>query len=107
MVAKLRKYPEFSAPGLAEKLSKDAAVLVQVVRGMPEGPQKMHLKEAFTGSLRFVWIVCCVLLAVGGLLSVFTASYDLNQGIDSEQTLVEKKDRNSTVETGVTPSQKA
>ncbi|EZG18478.1 MFS multidrug transporter [Trichophyton rubrum] len=107
MVAKLRKYPEFSAPGLAEKLSKDAAVLVQVVRGMPEGPQKMHLKEAFTGSLRFVWIVCCVLLAVGGLLSVFTASYDLNQGIDSEQTLVEKKDRNATVETGVTPSQKA
>ncbi|EFR05316.1 hypothetical protein MGYG_08327 [Nannizzia gypsea CBS 118893] len=105
--AKLRKYPEFSAPGIAETLSKDAAVLVQVVRGMQDGPEKMHLKEAFTGSLRFVWIVCCVLLAIGGLLSVFTASYDLNQGIDSEQTLAEKKDRHSTAETGVTTPEKA
>ncbi|KAM5451832.1 hypothetical protein MaudCBS49596_003660 [Microsporum audouinii] len=101
MVAKLQKYPEFSAPGIAEALSKDAAVLVQAVRAMPDGPQKIHLKEAFTGSLRFVWIVCCVLMAIGGLLSLWTASYDLNQGIDSEQTLVEKKDRASTVETAM------
>ncbi|KAK2821825.1 hypothetical protein FQN49_007636 [Arthroderma sp. PD_2] len=107
MVNKLQKYPEFSAPGIAEALSKDAAKLVQIARAMPEGTQKMHLKEAFTDSLRYVWIVCCVLMAIAGLLSLLTASYDLNQGIDSDQMLVEKKDRDASVESAVNSTEKA
>ncbi|PGH26776.1 hypothetical protein AJ80_01541 [Polytolypa hystricis UAMH7299] len=85
----LLKYPEFAAQAAA--MSKDAAGLVQIVRAMADGDEKMHLKEAYTDSLRIVWAVCCALLGVAGLLSLFTKAYDLNQALDSDQTVKEKK----------------
>ncbi|KAK2773228.1 hypothetical protein FQN52_006018 [Onygenales sp. PD_12] len=89
MLKNLKTYPEFAAR--AVELSKDAAGLVQVVRAMEDGPEKQHLKQAYTDSLRIVWAVCTALLGVAGLLSLLTKSYDLNQAMDSDQTIKEKK----------------
>lgn len=85
----LLRYPEFA--NTAAKLSKDSAGLVQVVLAMDDGPEKQHLKEAYTDSLRIVWAVCCVLIGVAGLLSLLTESYSLTMVIDSDQTIKEKK----------------
>ncbi|EEP77863.1 conserved hypothetical protein [Uncinocarpus reesii 1704] len=89
MYANLLRYPEL-AP-LASQYSKDAAGLVQVVRAMPAGPEKDHLKEAYTDSLRIVFAVCTAVIGIAGLLSLLTESYDLNKGIDPEQTIRESK----------------
>ncbi|KAK2745895.1 hypothetical protein FQN57_003508 [Myotisia sp. PD_48] len=88
MYKNLRKKADFAAR--ASELSKDAAGLVQIVRAMPDGPEKMQLKEAYTDSLRVVWIVCCVLLVVAGLLSALTKAYPLDMIIDSDQKMQEK-----------------
>ncbi|EFW17884.1 MFS multidrug transporter [Coccidioides posadasii str. Silveira] len=91
----LLRYPDL-AP-LAGAYSKDAAGLVQIVRAMPAGMEKDNLKEAYTDSLRIVYAVCTALIGVAGVLSLFTESYDLNKGIDSEQTIREKKSRDAEV----------
>ncbi|WEW59306.1 hypothetical protein PRK78_004775 [Emydomyces testavorans] len=85
----LLRYPEL-AP-LAGAYSKDAAGLVQIVRAMPAGVEKENLKQAYTDSLRIVYAVCTALIGVAGLLSLLTKSYDLNRGIDSEQTIRERR----------------
>ncbi|KAL2374278.1 MFS multidrug transporter, variant [Blastomyces gilchristii SLH14081] len=85
----LLRYPEFATT--AATLSKDAAGLVRVVLAMEDGPEKLHLKEAYTDSLRIVWAVCCALIGVAGLLSTLTESYSLTMVIDSDQTIREKK----------------
>ncbi|OJD12889.1 hypothetical protein AJ78_06585 [Emergomyces pasteurianus Ep9510] len=89
-------YPEFAAT--AATLSKDAAGLVQVVLAMDDGPEKQHLKEAYTDSLRIVWAVCCALIGLAGLLSLLTESYSLTMEIDSNQTIREKKTTSSPEE---------
>ncbi|ODH52137.1 hypothetical protein GX48_01691 [Paracoccidioides brasiliensis] len=85
----LLKYPEFVSSAL--EMSKDAAGLVQVVRAMEDGPQKLHLKEAYTDSLRIVWAVACAIIGLAGLLSLLTESYPLTLQLDSDQTVREKK----------------
>lgn len=99
MYKNLLRYPELAAN--ASAFSKDAAGLVQVVRAMADGVEKQHLKEAYTDSLRIVWAVCCALIGVAGLLSLLTEKYDLNKGIDSEQTVREKKKSTLPAEEGV------
>ncbi|OJD20558.1 hypothetical protein ACJ73_08108 [Blastomyces percursus] len=95
----LLRYPEFATT--AATLSKDAAGLVQVVRAMENGPEKLHLKEAYTDSLRIVWAVCCALVGVAGLLSMLTESYSLTMVIDSDQTIKEKKSSSKSPEEGL------
>lgn len=96
----LLRYPEL-AP-LAGPYSKDAAGLVQIVRAMPAGAEKEHLKEAYTDSLRIVFAVCTIIIGIGGLLSLLTKSYDLSMEIDSKQTIREKKVKDS--ESAVQPA---
>ncbi|OAX78835.1 hypothetical protein ACJ72_06853 [Emergomyces africanus] len=92
----LLRYPEFAST--AATLSKDAAGLVQVVLAMDDGPEKRHLKEAYTDSLRIVWAVCCALVGFAGLLSLLTESYSLTMVIDSNQTIRESKKASSPEE---------
>jgi MFS family permease len=99
MYKNLLRYPELAAN--ASAYSKDAAGLVQVVRAMSDGVEKLHLKEAYTDSLRIVWAVCCALIGVAGLLSLLTEKYDLNRAIDSEQTVREKRKSGPKSEEGV------
>lgn len=98
MRANVASYPAL-AP-FADSYSADAAGLVEIIRLMPDGPDKHNLKVAYTDSLRIVWAVCCGLLAVAGLLSVLTESYDLNQAINTDQGLREEKKSSPQEEKG-------
>ncbi|KAK2758750.1 hypothetical protein FQN54_003440 [Arachnomyces sp. PD_36] len=84
----------------ADSYSADAAGLVEIIRLMPDGDDKHNLKVAYTDSLRIVWAVCCGVLALGGILSAFTESYDLNQAIDTDQGLREEKKASPQEEEG-------
>ncbi|KAI2785979.1 hypothetical protein POX_h09744 [Penicillium oxalicum] len=84
----LLRYPNF-AP-MADQYSQDAAGLVQIIKAMADGADKSDLKDAYTDSLRIVWAVCCGVSLVALLLSLFTKSYNLDQVLDSSQTLQEE-----------------
>lgn len=90
MYVNLLAYPAHAAR--AADMSKDAAGLVQIVRAMAEGEEKMQLKMAYTDSLKIVWAVCCGMVGVAGLLSLLTESFDLNQEVESEQMVREEKE---------------
>ncbi|KAA8645402.1 uncharacterized protein ATNIH1004_006821 [Aspergillus tanneri] len=73
----LLRYEEWA--GRAGELSRDAAALGAVIRGMSEGVAKEHLKLAYTDSLRVIWEVMVGVSGVGLLLSVWVRKYDLNR----------------------------
>jgi MFS family permease len=90
MYKNLLKYPAL-AP-MASAYSQDASGLVQVIKNMAEGATKSHLKEAYTDSLRIVWVVCCAISGVALLFSLLTESYDLDRVQETSQGLREEKD---------------
>lgn len=89
MFKNLLKYPAL-APA-AGYYSRNAAALVQIIKVMPEGEQKLHLRVAYTDSLRIVWAVCCAISGVALVLSFFTESYDLNRGFESSTQRLQSK----------------
>ncbi|KAJ5660467.1 hypothetical protein N7507_006918 [Penicillium longicatenatum] len=90
MYKNLLKYPAL-AP-MASAYSQDASGLVQVIKNMAEGSTKSHLKEAYTNSLRIVWVVCCAISGVALLFSLLTESYDLDRVQETSQGLRDEKD---------------
>ncbi|KAJ5153747.1 uncharacterized protein N7500_009186 [Penicillium coprophilum] len=85
MFTNISRYPAL-AP-MAEAYSKDAAGLVQVIKAMADGADKANLKEAYTDSLRTVWIVCCGVSGVAMLISLLTEHYDLDRALETNQGL--------------------
>lgn len=90
MFDNIMRYPAL-AP-MAEAYSKDAAGLVRVIKAMADGADKSNLKEAYTDSLRTVWIVCCAVSAVGMLISFLTEHYDLDRALETNQGLQDGDD---------------
>ncbi|OQE07064.1 hypothetical protein PENVUL_c015G03746 [Penicillium vulpinum] len=90
MFANISRYSAL-AP-MAEAYSKDAAGLVQVIKAMADGADKMNLKEAYTDSLRTVWIVCCGISGVAMLISFLTEHYDLDRALETNQGLCDYDD---------------
>lgn len=99
MESNLLKY-ENLAP-MASQYSADAAGLVQIIKAMPDGADKQDLRQAYTDSLRIVWAVCCAISGAAFLLSLLTKEYDLNQALQGEQGIREKKSNRSSIESGV------
>ncbi|KAJ5157742.1 uncharacterized protein N7482_008842 [Penicillium canariense] len=87
----LLKYPAL-AP-MADAYSQDAAGLVQIIKGMADGADKLDLKDAYTDSLRIVWAVCCAISGVALLFSLLTESYDIDQDLETKQGLRERNGR--------------
>lgn len=85
MYTNLLKYPSL-AP-MANAYSQDAAGLVQVIKGMADGPVKVDLKDAYTDSLRIVWAVCCAISGIALLVSLLTESYDIDRALETTQGL--------------------
>lgn len=98
MLRNVASYPEL-AP-FAGEYSSDAAGLVEIIRLMPDGPRKFNLRVAYTDSLRVVCAVCCGILVVAGLFSVFTEKYDLDRSVDTDQGLKEEKKSSPQEEKG-------
>ncbi|KAJ5917262.1 hypothetical protein N7466_010816 [Penicillium verhagenii] len=91
MFTNLLKYPAL-AP-MASAYSQDASGLVQVIKGMADGVTKSQLKEAYTDSLRIVWVVCCGISGAALLFSLLTESYDLDRALETSQGLRDGKDQ--------------
>lgn len=100
MSTKLMKYPSFASR--AADLSKDAAGLVQVIKGMADGVDKDDLRTAYADSLKTVWTVCCALAAVAMVASLWTKHYNLDTPLESQQQLKKqrKTSRDSVAEEG-------
>ncbi|KAJ5520953.1 Major facilitator superfamily domain general substrate transporter, partial [Penicillium fimorum] len=95
MFTNISGYPAL-AP-MAEAYSKDAAGLVQVIKAMADGADKANLKEAYTNSLRTVWIVCCGVSGVAMLISLLTEHYDLDRELETNQGLRDEYEDNEFI----------
>lgn len=84
----LMRYPALAPK--AEEYSQDASGLVQVIKAMPDGQNKAHLKQAYADSLRIVWAVCCAMCGIALFLSFLTKGYDVNRKLDTAQGLREE-----------------
>lgn len=96
MYHNLLQYPSL-AP-MASAYSQDAAGLVEVIKGMSDGPEKLGLRTVYTDSLRIVYAVSCVVCGVALALSLLTESYDLNRALESNQTLRSEKNPKGDLE---------
>ncbi|KAJ0414771.1 major facilitator superfamily domain-containing protein [Aspergillus carlsbadensis] len=96
MYHNLLAYPAL-AP-MASAYSQDAAGLVEVIKRMPDGDEKLGLRTAYTDSLRIVYAVCAAVSGVAMLLSFLTESYDLNRALDGKQGLRAEKNSKGDVE---------
>ena len=99
MVKNLRDYPYYTTR--ASELAKDAAALVQIIKHTPPGQNKLDIQQAYTDSIRTIYIVLTALAGVCLVLTWWVKAYDMNVALETEQGLVEKKkERISTLETG-------
>lgn len=76
---------------MATHYSQDAASLVTIIKGMPGGIDMANLKEAYSDSLRIIWVFLYAVSGVTMLLSL-TESYDLSQAPVTDQEMKTKKD---------------
>lgn len=83
---KLQELPAFVA--LAEEYSRDATVVVGVIKGMPDGTDKSDLIQAYADALRMVWVSLLAFAAFGMLLGSTIKGYSLQQEHVTEQGLV-------------------
>ncbi|GAB1211351.1 hypothetical protein ATERTT37_000464 [Aspergillus terreus] len=86
----LLKYPEFAADAVA--LSRDAASLVTVIKGIPSAEAQEHLKVAYTDSLRIIWATMCAISGVATFICAFVKKYDLNRALVADLGLVETRE---------------
>ncbi|OQE10626.1 hypothetical protein PENFLA_c085G09435 [Penicillium flavigenum] len=93
MFTNISRYPAL-AP-MAGAYSKDAAGLVQVIKAMADGADKANLKEAYTDSLRTVWMVCCAVSGIAMVISLLTEHYDLDRALKTNQGLLDSYDDES------------
>lgn len=83
---KLLELPAFVA--LADQYSRDATIVVGVIKAMPEGADKSDLIQAYADSLRIIWISLLAFAAAGMFLSATIKGYTLNQEHVTKQGLV-------------------
>jgi len=83
---KLQGLPAFAA--LADEYSRDATVVVGVIKGMPEGRDRSDLIQAYADSLRMIWVSLLAFSAAAMFLGVTIRGYTLNQEHKTEQGLV-------------------
>jgi MFS family permease len=77
----------------ADEYSQDATALVIIIQAMEEGLAKTQLIQAYSDSLRIIWVVMCVLAGVAGLTSMLTKEFTLDRKLHTKQGL--RKELNS------------
>jgi MFS family permease len=94
MKSKLSAYPRYAEQ--ASELAKDAAALVEIIRTTANGQDKLDLQTAYTDSIRVVYIVLTAFAGLALVTSLFVKAYPLNEVLDTQQGLVEKKREQSS-----------
>lgn len=80
---KLLAYP-LLAP-MAGVYSSDASGLVQIIKTMQHGVARTQLIQSYADSLKYVWIVMCVLAGLALLSSFFIKGFELDRALETEQ----------------------
>jgi hypothetical protein len=83
---KLDGLPAF-AP-VADQYSRDATIVVGIINAMPDGRDKDDLVQAYSDSLRMIWVALLAFSAFCLLLSFTVRGYSLSQEHVTEQRLV-------------------
>jgi MFS family permease len=85
---KLLDLPAF-AP-LAGEYSRDATIVVGIIKAMPDGDAKTVLIQSYSDSLRIIWVSMLAFAAFSLLLSLTVRGYSLNQEHVTQQGLVDR-----------------
>ena len=80
---KLLTYP-LLAP-MAGVYSSDASGLVQIIKTMQHGLARTQLIQSYADSLKYVWIVMCILAGLALLSSFFIEGFELDRALETEQ----------------------
>ncbi|KAK8014768.1 hypothetical protein PG990_008064 [Apiospora arundinis] len=85
---KLEHIPQFA--GVAEEYSRDATLIVEVIKDMDAGSASRSLMiNAYSDSLGAIWITLLAFSAVGLLLSLTVKGYSMTQEHVTKQKLVQ------------------
>ncbi|KAL8302079.1 hypothetical protein RB597_002453 [Gaeumannomyces tritici] len=79
--------------GVADSFSRDATVIVEFIKIMPEGDNKRDLIVAYNEALRAIWVTSLAFAAICFVLSLTIKGYTLNQDHITDQGLVKSDDR--------------
>lgn len=93
MKTKLLTYPALASN--AEEYSRDAAALVQIIKGFPkdQGDAKGQLVQSYADALKVVWVTMCGLSAVAMVASSWTKGLDMDRPLETEQGFWEERRR--------------
>ncbi|KAL8338583.1 hypothetical protein RB598_007091 [Gaeumannomyces tritici] len=79
--------------GVADGFSRDATVIVEFIKIMPEGDNKRDLIVAYNEAPRAIWVTSLAFAAICFVLSLTIKGYTLNQDHITDQGLVKSDDR--------------
>jgi hypothetical protein len=88
MKAKMLTFPLLA--DMADKYSKDAAGLVQILKEMPAGVMKEQLRESYTDALKYIWIVATVFAAVSLFAVMWIDEFNMDTEMNDEMGFVDK-----------------
>lgn len=84
---KLNDLPAYAAR--ASELSREATMVVGVIKGMPDGQPKEELMDAYNEALKILWIALTAIAGASLLLSFTVRGYTLQQEHVTKQKLVQ------------------
>lgn len=97
---KLLRIPGFAS--LADEYSRDATIVVGVIKEMAESDTKTRVIEAYSDALGSIWLSLLAFSATGLLLSFTVKGYSMAQEHKTKQHLVQEEKRGpGTTELGV------
>ncbi|KAL4962001.1 MDR family MFS transporter [Aspergillus stella-maris] len=69
----------------AQELSMDAAGLVKIIHGLPQGEARWEMESAYADALKIVWLFLCGLAGLALLASFFVKWYSMDQTFKPSQ----------------------
>lgn len=78
---------------VAEAYSRDATIVVEIIKRMDSGPVREALIDAYANALRTIWYCMVGLAGAGVILSLMTKGYSLQQEHVTQQALIQGEKR--------------
>jgi len=82
----------------ADELSRDATIVVDMIKAMEDGEAKTQMVDAYADALRMIWVSLIAMAGVSLILSFTVKGYSLNQEFESQQAFVGRSGEAQTEE---------
>lgn len=76
---------------MADEYSRDATLVVEIIKEMTDIGRKTQLIQAYSDSLRAIWLSILAFSAVGLVLSATVKGYSMKQEHVTKQKLVQRE----------------